>query len=310
MSEAPKRSINEVNRLVKALVEQETVGYPFWVGGYVSRHYVSDFGHQYFDINDGEYSINCFLRNTMRGSLDFEIANGLDIDVYGSLHVYERMARVQVEVEYALLVDDSRYVMDATVQEQLAQQGLWPPVKKPLPEIVTRLGIVTSRRSDALHDFEDTYLKERGTATRKVVDVLLEGQQAPQQIAEAIQRLNRERQVEVIVVTRGGGRSADLAVFNDIRVAEAIARSEIPVVTGIGHQRDDTLADQVADLSTITPTAAALELARHSPAPPPQAEIRPTSGGNRQALIIGTAIIIAAIILALVILSQLSPGAP
>ena len=304
MAEAPKRSINEVNRLVKSLVEQETIGYPFWVGGYVSRHYVSNFGHEYFDINDEEYSINCFVRNTVRGTLDFEIANGLDLEIYGSLHVYERMARVQVEVEFARLVGDSRFVMDTTVQEQLAQRGLWPPVKKPLPDIVTRLGIVTSKQSDALHDFEDTYLKERGTATRKVVDVLLQGQQAPQQIADAIQRLNRERQVDVIVVTRGGGRSSDLAVFNDILVAEAIARSEIPVVTGIGHQRDDTLADQVADLHTITPTAAALALAKHSPAPPPQPELQPVTGGNRQALIIGAAIVIAAIILALVILSQ------
>jgi len=304
LSDAPSRSINEINRLVKALVEQETVGYPFWVGGYVSRHYISDFGHEYFDINDEEYSINCFLRNSMRGTLDFEIANGLDIEVYGALRVYERMARVQIEVEAVRLVDDSRFIMDETVQEQLAQQGLWPPVKKPLPEIITSLGIITSKQGEALHDFEDTYLRERGTATRKVVDVLLQGQQAPQQIADAILRLNRERQVDAIVLTRGGGRTADLAVFNDIRVAEAIARSEIPVVTGIGHQRDDTLADQIADVSAITPTAAAVELAKHAPAPPPQPEIRPGEGGNRQALIIGAAIVIAAIILALVILSQ------
>lgn len=303
-SKVKKRSVNEVNRLVKALIEQETIGYPFWVGGYVSRHFVSDFGHEYFDLTDEGYSINCLVRNAVRGTLDFAITNGVDVEVYGKLYVYERQARVQIEVEAVRLIDNNGYVMEASVQEQLAQQGLWPPTKQPLPDTVASIGLVTSKQSDALHDFEDTFRREGGTATITVTDVLLQGQQAPPQIAKAIERLNHERQVDVIVVTRGGGRSTDMAVFNDIAIAEAICRSSIPIVTGIGHQRDDTLADQVADVLTITPTAAALELAKHTPAPPPVAEIQPTSSANRQALIIGSAIVIAALILALVILSQ------
>ena len=306
MSEEARRSINQVNRLVKSLIEQETTGYPFWVGGYVSRHYVSDFGHEYFDLTDEDYLINCILRNTVRGTLNFEIANGMDIEVYGAIQVYERQAKVQIQVDQVRLISTNTYVLDQTVQMQLAEKGLWPPVKQPLPTDIRQIGLVTSKRSEALKDFEDTYRHEHGGAALKVADVLLVGQQAPQQIAQAIERYNHHHQVDVIVLTRGGGRSAELSVFNDLLVAEAICRSQIPVVTGIGHQRDDTLADHVADVSTITPTAAAVELARRTR--PEQdifaAETAPKPTASNQALFISVAIIVAAIIIALVLLSQ------
>lgn len=306
MSEETKRSINQVNRLIKSLIEHETTGFPFWVGGYVSRHYVSDFGHEYFDLTDEDFSISCMLRNTVRGTLSFEIANGMDIEVFGTLQVYERQARVQIQVEEVRLISANGFVLDQTVQQQLAEKGLWPPVKKPLPAEIRQIGLVTSKRSEALKDFEDTYRSERGGAALKVADVLLVGQQAPQQIAGAIERYNHQHQVDVIVLTRGGGRSTELSVFNDLLVAEAICRSQIPVVTGIGHQRDSTLADHVADVTTITPTAAAVELARRTR--PQQdtlaAETTARPATSNQALFISVAIIIAAIIIALVLLSQ------
>lgn len=260
----PSRRVAQINALVRSLVEQETLEHPFWTSGVVTRCYTSHLGHVYFDVTDDDYTISCMLREKLRGTLGFDIQNTLEIEVFGTIRVYEKTAKVQIEVEKARLIERPGYVMDATVQEQLAQKGLWPKPKRPLPPTIARIGLITSKHSDALHDFEDIYRSENGTAAIKLMDVRLQGQQAPQEIAEAVSRLNRERQVDVIAIVRGGGRSTELAVFNDIQIAEAIGRSVLPVVTGIGHQRDDTLADQMADHAAITPSIAASYLARHS----------------------------------------------
>jgi exodeoxyribonuclease VII large subunit len=260
-----RRTINQVNSMVRALVEQETLGYPFWLSGIVTRYFISNIGHIYFDLTDESFTISCMLHERRRGAIDFEISNGMELEVFGSVRVYEKQAKVQIEVEQARLINHDAYVMDATVQEQLVQLGCWPPQRRPLPDIIQHIGVVTSKHSDALHDFEDTYRKESGTGTIEVMDVRIQGNQAPRQIAQAIERLNHDHKVEVIALIRGGGREDELAIYNDLMIARAICQSAIPVITGIGHQRDDTLADQMADVKAITPTAAALELAKRVP---------------------------------------------
>jgi exodeoxyribonuclease VII large subunit len=292
-----RRSINQVNSMVRALVEQETLGYPFWLSGIVSRYFISNIGHIYFDLTDENFTISCMLHERRRGTLDFEISNGMELEVFGSVRVYDKTAKVQIDVEQVRLINHDAYVMDATVQEQLAQLGCWPPQKRPLPDIVRRIGIVTSKHSDALHDFEDTYRKESGpgAGTTEVIDVRIQGYQAPRQIAQAIERLNRDNKVEVIALIRGGGRADELAVYNDLAIAQAICQSAIPVITGIGHQRDDTLADQMADVKAITPTAAALELARHVPqVAGPSQQAAPRTG--RQLIWIAVGIVIAVVV--------------
>lgn len=190
--------------------------------------------------------------------------------------------------------------MQPTVQEQLAQKGLWPKTKRPLPKNIRKIGLVTSKQSDALHDFEDVYRSENGLASIKVADVRLQGQQAPGEIADAINRLNQDQSVDVIAIVRGGGRAAELAVFDELLIAEAICRSNIPIVTGIGHQRDNTLADQVADVTLITPSIAASHLAKASQ---PKQEIpKPTSLNRRWDYVIGVAIVLAAIVIAAALL--------
>jgi exodeoxyribonuclease VII large subunit len=257
-----ERTIPETNALIKSLVEQETIGFPFWVQGIVARHFLSDRGHEYFDLSDDDYSINCFLPERVRGTLSFTLTNGLEVKAFGTVRVFERQAKVQIEVTEAKLIEHTPYSPDESVLKQLEAKGLWPRQKRPLPTKIDRIALVTSKNSRAVSDFEETYRQESRTAPpTRVLDVRLEGEQAPGQIADAIKRLNGEPdKVDVIVLTRGGGRAHDLNVFNDIHIAEAICRSQIPVVTGIGHQRDVTFADFVADASAITPTAAALAL--------------------------------------------------
>ncbi len=267
MSENPNtasRSIRDTNALIRALVEQETLGYPFWIGGYVTRCFISDFGHIYFDLTDDDYTISCMIREQVRGKLDFTISNGMDIEVLGTVRVFERKARLEFEVEKIRLLETTGVLPDPQVLAQLEANGLWPKTKRMLPERIHTIAVVTSKQSDALHDFEDTYRKEGGAASIRLLDVRIQGQQAPQEISDAINRVNREGEVDAIVLIRGGGRADDLATFNDYLIAQAICKSTIPIVTGIGHQRNDTVADQVADVQEITPTAAALRLARQS----------------------------------------------
>ncbi len=294
------RRISQTNALVRALVEQETLEYPFWTEGFVTRCYTSHLGHVYFDLTDDEYTISCMLKGIVREKLDFTFSNGLEVAVYGALRVYEKKAQVQIDVEQARLIEKPPLTLNPSVQEALAKKGLWPRKKRPLPKIIRRIALITSKQSDALHDFEDTYRQENGTASIKLYDVRLQGQQAPQSISDAIRRANRENLADIIVLSRGGGRSGELSVFNDLLIAEAICRSSIPLLTGIGHQRDETLADQLADVSTITPTAAASTLAKLT---------QPTPQQSRQSvpwtLYLGGAIaVLLALILVVLIFNQ------
>jgi exodeoxyribonuclease VII large subunit len=259
------RNIQETNRLVRALVEQETLNHPFWLGGIISRSFMSDMGHHYFDLTDDDYTISCMLPRSKRGALDFTLQNGMEVEVFGSIRIYDKKALVQIDVEKAKVIERPPFMIDDSVKDRLTRQGIYPRNKLSLPGNINKIGLVTSKNSDALPDFEDTYRRESLHPAQVVVrDVLLQGEQAPRQIADAINRLNNENDVDVIVIVRGGGRNHDLAVFNDYLIAEAICRSKIPIITGIGHQRDETFADQVADYSAITPTAAASFIAKNS----------------------------------------------
>ncbi len=272
-----RSTVRQTNALVRELVEQETVNYPFWLGGIVSRSYVSDLGHQYFDLSDADHTIACMVRETVRGTIPFPISNGIEVEVYGTVRVYEKNARVQIEVEQARLIEHTHAPIDPDLIKQLEAKGLWPRRKRNLPPNIQQIGLITSKQSEALHDFEDHYRHEGGTARITVRDVRLQGEGSVKDIVVAVERLNREKQVDVIVLTRGGGRGVDLALFDDPQIVEAICRSQIPIVTGIGHQRDDTLADQVADYSAITPTAAASYLARQGR---PQRVSEPAASAN------------------------------
>jgi exodeoxyribonuclease VII large subunit len=295
-----RRTIPQTNALVRALVEQETLDYPFWTEGYVTRCHTSHLGHIYFDLTDDDHTLSCMIRSQLRGKLDFQMSNGLEIEVYGAIRVYEKNALVQIEVEKARLVNRPGFIIDASVKEQLAQKGLWPKEKRPLPQNIRQIALVTSKGSEGLHDFEDTYRQEHGNASIKLIDVHLQGQQAPESISEAIRRVNGEKSADVIALIRGGGRASELGVFNDLVIAEAICRSTIPIPTGIGHQRDDTLADQLADISTITPTAAASYLAKLTLVKTQT----PRSSGSHWEIILGIAVVVMAIIIALLLLQQ------
>jgi exodeoxyribonuclease VII large subunit len=293
------RTIRDTNGLIRALVEQDTLEFPRWVGGIVRRANVSDRGHLYFDLQDDDYSIPCFVHQNIVNGLSFSITSGMELDVFGVVRVYEPQARVQVDVEKVVLIERPAFTIDVSAKERLMQKGLWPPPRRTLPPVVRSITLITSQRSQALSDFRENYLHEGGQAKLNYVYVPLQGQEAPQEIADAIQGVSEAGQTDVIAIVRGGGRNRDLGVFNDYLIAEAICRSAIPVVTGIGHQQDSTFADQVADYSKGTPTAAAYFLAKHGKEMPSTPSLQspeskaPASGSRMLTLLVAFFVIVA-----------------
>ncbi len=285
-SESSRRSLAQINRMLRSIVESETLEHYFWVGGRIERFYRSDRGHLYFDLVHDKTRIRCMTREERAGDILFDLSNGLDVEVHGEVRFFEARAEAQIDVRDIRLVDAQA---DATpALERLRAEGLYPTNKRPPPSVIRQVGVITSRSSRAIGDFETAY---QSAGERSVLApliwryVMLEGERAAASIVDGIQALNSDDRVDVIVIIRGGGRSEKLAVFDQYPILRAIAASGKYILTGIGHHRDHTLADDVSDFVASTPTAAAhhlAELCRDSP--PAERRPRQTQASKRQAL--------------------------
>jgi len=258
------RTIKDTNAYLSSLVETpETVKDYFWIGGNVTYVYTSHLGHTYFTITDEQHSISCMLPNRHQDKAIY-LKKDTMIDVYGVLQVYQKEAKLQMMVSDVRIAELDESTLDVSVLEQLEAKGLFPRTRQDLPQNPEHISLITSKNSEALRDFKYVYQEQKGNAAIEVMDTLVQGDQAPKLIAQRIREANHHKKSDIIVLTRGGGRHEDLSTFNSIEIAEAICNSQIPVVTGIGHQRNETIADRVADQSTISPTDAAYKLAQLS----------------------------------------------
>ena len=258
-----KRTIAQINRMLRSIVEVETLEQYFWVGGLVENFYESDFGHKYFTLVDDRSRIRCMLHNERAGHISLEIRNGLELEVYGDIHFYENGGRIEINVTDVRLVDTA--VESRPVIEQLRADGVFPPQKKRPPIRIRRIGVITSRGSRAIGDFENAYRSAGSLSVLAPYDwhfALLEGELAPQNIVDGIDMFDKNPDCDVITIIRGGGRQKNLSTFDDLDVAKAIIRCSTFVLTGIGHHQDSTVADSVSDYSASTPTAAAHYLAQ------------------------------------------------
>ncbi|MCE2471883.1 MAG: hypothetical protein J4G18_08280, partial [Anaerolineae bacterium] len=196
------------------------------------------------------------------GDIHFDLKNHLDIEVYGDVRFYERSAEAQINVLKIRRTDDT--IQAASAIEALRAEGLFPKVKKEPPATIRRVGLVTSRSSRAIGDFETTYQEAGRRAVLAPLSwqyTLLEGERAAQSIVDGINALVANPEVDIIVIIRGGGRTENLAPFDELDVLRAIIGCSKYLVTGIGHHRDHVLADDVADYVVATPTAAAIHAA-------------------------------------------------
>ncbi len=219
-------------------------------------------GHCYFSLKDSDGQqalLRCAMFRRAAGLLDFRPADGQQVELRGRITVYESRGELQCVVEHLQrLGEGSLYELFLKLKARLAAAGLFDSSRKrPLPVFARSVGVVTSLGAAALHDVL-TAIARRAPQLRVVVyPCLVQGPEAPAQIVRAIGQANARQEVDVLIVCRGGGSLEDLWAFNDEAVVRAVADSHLPVVCGVGHETDTSLAELAADLRAPTPTAAA-----------------------------------------------------
>ncbi len=251
-------TVSELQRTLRGEVEQS---HPvIHVSGEISNftvHSVS--GHGYFTLKDDGAQLRCVMWHDNLIRLRFRLRDGLQVVVRGKLTVYEKSGQLQLSAVFAepkgLGALQEAY---RALAEKLRAEGLTRPERKrPLPFFPRCIGIVTSRNAAALRDVIRTARRRDPELRILISPASVQGEGAASDIAKAIARLDAFGKAELILVVRGGGSVEDLWSFNEEAVARAIVKCSVPVVTGIGHETDRTIADLVSDLSASTPTAAA-----------------------------------------------------
>ena len=229
------------------------------VEGEISNFKLYPSGHLYFTLKDEASSLRAVMFNFYGRYPEDFIKDGAAVICRGRIDVYEKRG------EYRLLVDDLEVrglgllqIQFQVLKEKLFKEGLFDASRKrPLPLLPSKIGIVTSPAGAAIRDMLKVIFQKYENMAVLIYPVRVQGEGAGLEIAEGIKYLNRQKEVDVIIVGRGGGSLEDLACFNEEAVARAIYASETPIVSAVGHEIDFTIADFVADLRAPTPTAAA-----------------------------------------------------
>jgi len=250
-------SVAELNRLARFAVERAL---PIrWVVGEISNLTRAPSGHWYFTLKDSDASVRCAMFRNRNQFLDWRPENGMRVEVKAQATVYEARGEFQLGVEAMRRAGlGALFEAFARLKDKLEREGLFDAARKhPLPAYPRRIGIVTSAKAAALRDVLTTLKRRWPSATLTLYPTLVQGKGAAEQIATALTTAAARAESDVLLLVRGGGSIEDLWAFNEEAVARAIAASPIPVVAGIGHETDFTIADFVADLRAPTPTGAA-----------------------------------------------------
>jgi exodeoxyribonuclease VII large subunit len=253
----PIWTVSDLNRLVKDILEQSVR--PFWLRGELGNLTIHRSGHVYLTLKDAQSQISAVFFRGAETAQRLGLRTGMEVEVQGRLSVYEPRGQYQV------LVQDIRAGGLGALQrqfeelrERLRSEGLFDPDRKrPIPDLPRCVGVVTSPQGAALRDFLRVVGRRFGGLHVRVAPVAVQGKDSARQIAAALAALNQMQACDVIVLTRGGGSLEDLWPFNEEPVARAIAASDLPVISAVGHERDVTISDLVADLRVATPSAAA-----------------------------------------------------
>ncbi len=252
-------SITQLNEYIQKKLDADPRLSQVAVRGEISNYKLYPSGHHYFTLKDETGALKCvmFKGNALR--LRFRPENGMKVIAMGKVSVYPRDGAYQLYCA-AMTVDGvgDLYAAFEQLKKKLAAQGLFDPAhKKPLPKYPGTIGIVTSSAGAAIHDMLRILRKRYPLTTVRLLPVRVQGAEAPGEIAAAIAYANRYELADLLIVGRGGGSMEDLWAFNDERVAHAIYRSRIPVISAVGHEPDVTISDYVADLRAATPSNAA-----------------------------------------------------
>ena len=255
-------SVSELSQGIKNLLERE---YPdVWVTGEVSNFRAAASGHLYFTLKDATAQLRAVCFRNQARYLKFKPQDGISVIARGHLSVYEARGEYQLYVEYLEPAGlGALQLAFEQLKQKLAAEGLFDTArKKPLPLLPRTIGVVTSPTGAVIRDILRILRRRFRNMNVLIYPVKVQGEGAAEEIVEGVKYFNREQNVDVMIVGRGGGSLEDLWAFNEEVVARAIAASGIPVISAVGHETDFTIADFVADLRAPTPSAAA-ELVVH-----------------------------------------------
>jgi len=250
-------SVGDLNRAIASSLEErfDTV----WVSGEISNFKAYDSGHWYFSLKDEEGQIRCVMFRGRNGQVGFMPQSGDLVEVAANLGFYVPRGDIQLTVQSMRRAGmGGLYEAFLKLKAKLAKEGLFNAEnKRTIPTHPRSIGIVTSPQAAALKDVLSTLARRAPHIPIVIYPTLVQGPDAPAGIISALKAAEKENAVDVILLVRGGGSIEDLWAFNDEQLAYAIAQSPIPIVSGVGHETDVTIADFVADLRAPTPTGAA-----------------------------------------------------
>lgn len=250
-------TVSKLTAEIKSLLEDR---FPFvWITGEISNFHVPNSGHFYFTLKDEKAQISAVMFKGQNRNLKFMPEHGMSITGLGRISLYEPRGSYQVIFEYL----EPKGVGELQVafeqlKARLASQGLFNEKhKKPIPFLPRKISVVTSGTGAVIHDIIKVINRRFSNIHIEVAAVKVQGDGAEHEISSAIRLLNRRMDSDVIILARGGGSLEDFQAFNSEMVAHALFESEIPVISGVGHETDVTIADFVADLRAPTPSVAA-----------------------------------------------------
>jgi len=258
--EVPRTTVLTVSALVRSARDVLERRFPLaWVRGEISNFTRAASGHCYFTLKDDAAQVDCVMFQARAAALDWAPREGMRVEVRALVTLYEPRGRFQLRVETMREAGlGPLYERFLKLKQALEREGLFDPERKrPLPAHPRRIGVVTSLAAAALRDVLTTLARRNPAVGVVVYPVPVQGNGAAERIAQMLARANQRAECDLLLLVRGGGSIEDLWQFNEAAVAYAIRASAIPVVVGVGHETDVTIADFAADRRAATPTAAA-----------------------------------------------------
>ena len=250
-------TVTKLNQYIKSIVESDFSLLNVVVIGEVSgltKHYT---GHFYFTLKDENSQIKCMMFSSYASKLTYSLENGMKVIIKGYVGVYDKGGTYQLYCRDVILYGEGEYLLKLEkLKKQLQEEGLFDKIRKPIPLIPNKIGLITASTGAAMRDYITT-LRSRLNTEVYLFPCLVQGDGASKSIINAIKEALKY-DVDLLVITRGGGSKEDLKVFNDEELIRFVSSFDLPLITAIGHKIDTTLIDYVSSYCAITPTDAAI----------------------------------------------------
>ncbi|MCT4632721.1 MAG: exodeoxyribonuclease VII large subunit [Firmicutes bacterium] len=252
-------SVSQVNNYIKRIISYDPILSNITVEGEISNFKRHSSGHAYFSIKDDTSKLNCVMFRLNLEKITFPIVDGMNVSIKGNINVYERDGKYQLYAEKINLLGEGELKEKfEKLKKKLGDEGLFDPnIKKELPKFPSKIAVITSPTGAAVKDVISVAKRRNDSIEIIIAPVRIQGEFSKKEIVKAIEDVNNLENIDLIILSRGGGSIEELWAFNEEVVARAIYESEVPIISGVGHETDFTISDFVSDFRAPTPSAAA-----------------------------------------------------